>query len=325
MPKPKPAPNSKSKKVADTTKSLPKRRLAPPTYKSFRLSKRIRQPKPPIIGAFRLFVTSTKFVCKKWRLFGGIVIIYLILTIVFVKGLGAESNINELRDTIQTLFHGSTAQLSTSLTLFSFLLGNANATSSELAGTYQSLLLIIISLVLIWALRHSLAAKNARITIRDAFYKSLYPLIPFVLVLMVIGLQLIPLLLVNFLYSAIIVGGLAVTALEQVLWITFFCLMGLLSIYMVSSSLFALYIVTLPDVRPMQALKSARELVRHRRLIVLRKVLFLPLALLILAAIIVVPVIIVSPATAEWLFFVLSMTALAVGHSYIYHLYRELL
>ena len=60
--------------------------------------------------------------------------------------------------------------------------------------------------------------------------------------------------------------------------------------------MFALYIVTLPDMTPMKALRSARELVRYRRWTVLRKVLFLPLMLLVVAAIIMVPIIILADA-----------------------------
>jgi hypothetical protein len=94
---------------------------------------------------------------------------------------------------------------------------------------------------------------------------------------------------------------------------------------MVSSSVFALYIVTLPDVTPMQALRSARELVRHRRWSIARKVLFLPVSLLVIAAAIMIPVILLLTPASEWAFFVLSMFSLAVIHSYMYGLYRELL
>ena len=68
--------------------------------------------------------------------------------------------------------------------------------------------------------------------------------------------------------------------------------LALLSLYMICSSLFALYIVTLPNVTPMKALRSARQLVLHRRFLVLRKILFMPLALLVLGAIIMIPLII---------------------------------
>lgn len=315
----------KSQKLKVEGKKTGARKLKQPEYKSFKVSKRIRQPKPPLMGSFKLFISSMKLLLRNKRLFGGIVLIYLLLTILLVKGFGVSSNIAQLKNTLLDVSQGNTAQLATGLSLFSVLLGNANSTSSDVAGAYQSMLVIIISLALIWALRQSLAVKQVKISVRDAFYKGLYPLVPFILTFIVIGLQLIPLLVGNFLYTAVIGGGLAVTALEKGLWVILFGLLVILSLYMISSSIFALYIVTLSDVRPMQALRTARDLVRHRRLIIMRRVLFLPLALLVLAAMIIVPVIILSPVTAEWLFFVLSMMSLALSHSYLYHLYRELL
>ncbi len=317
--------SKKSKIQNSESRANRARKIKQPVYKSFRVSKKIRQPKAPVKGSFRLFISAIKILFKNWRLFGGIVLVYLILTIVLVKGFGVSSDIGQLKDTVLELFQGSSAQLVTGLTLFSVLLGNANSTASDVAGAYQSMLLIVISLVLIWALRHSLADKKVAVGVRDAFYKGLYPLVPFLLVLMVIGLQLVPIVVANFLYSVVFGGGLAVTAPEQWLWGMLLGLLVLLSLYMISSSIFALYIVTLPDVRPMQALRSARDLVRYRRWVIMRKVIFLPVALLVLAAVIVIPIIIVSPPVAEWVFFILSMLGLAIAHSYLYALYRELL
>ena len=94
---------------------------------------------------------------------------------------------------------------------------------------------------------------------------------------------------------------------------------------MISSSIFALYIVTLPDMTPLKALRSARQLVRHRRWTVLRKILFLPILLIVVAAIVMLPIIIWTPPLAQWIFFVLTMFAIAAVHAYAYALYRELL
>jgi hypothetical protein len=76
---------------------------------------------------------------------------------------------------------------------------------------------------------------------------------------------------------------------------------------------------------PMKALRSARELVRYRRWTVLRKVLWLPFVLLLAAALIMVPIIIWLTALAQWIFFLLTMFAVAAVHAYLYGLYRELL
>lgn len=318
---PKTSPKSKVK----SPKPSVSRKVKQPTYKSFRMSKRIKLSNETVTGSFRLFARSLRLLKSQWRLFGGIIFIYLLLTVVLVKGFGVTSNIGELKDTLTELLGGQSARLATSIALFTVLLGNASSAPSEVAGAYQSMLLIIISLVFIWALRQTLADKKVKVTVRDGFYKGMYPLIPFLLVLLVIGLQLIPLAVGNFLFTAVIGGGLAVTALEKGLWLILIFLLALLSLYMVTSSIFALYIVTLPDVRPMAALRSARDLARHRRWTIMRKIIFLPLALLTLSAVIIIPILMFSPGMAEWVFFILSMSALAVTHSFLYILYRELL
>lgn len=315
-------PEKKSKAQGPSPKV---RKLKQPRYRSFKVSKTIRQPKPALTGSFRLLARSLRLLYKNWRLFGGITGIYLVLNIILVKGFAVSNDINQLKDNLLQLSQGGSTQLSTSFTVFRVLLSDASTPPNEVAGAYQSMLLLIISLAIIWALRQTSAAKKTKLLVRDAFYKGLYPLAPFILVTLVIGLQLLPLLIASFLYSVVFTGGLAVTAIEKVLWILLMSLMGLLSLYMVSSSLFALYIATLSDVRPVQALKSARELVRHRRWMIARKLVFLPIALFVLAAIIIVPAIIIWPLGAEWLFFGLSMLTPAVVHSYIYGVYRELL
>ncbi len=304
-----------------------KRQIASPVYRTLHLSKRLRHKRPRVTGSFRLFKRSIATLLKRKRLFLTITLVYLVLTIVLVKGLGVGSNIGELKTTLTDLFGGSLSKLTTGVALFGVLLGNINTTNGGTqAAAYQSVLLVTVSLAVIWALRQTLGAESKqKLTARDAFYKGEYPLVPFLLVLIVIGLQLLPVVVASFLYSTVLVGGLAVTVIEKAVWLLIICLLILLSLYMITSSIFALYIVTLPEVRPLQALRSARDLVCYRRWTVMRKVLFLPVALLLLAAIITVPIILWSPVTAEWVFFILSMLGLAIVHSYLYTLYRELL
>ena len=312
-----------AKKTTTSSKSKP-RKLPQPKYQSFRLSKRIKQPKPALTGSFRLFYRSLLTLKNGWKLFGGITLIYLLFSILIVRGLSVSIGASELKDALLELFEGS-GQLTTSLTIFGLLLGSVGTSAGEAAGVYQTVFLIIFSLAIIWALRQYLSDKTEKIRIRDAFYQGMYPLVPVVLILLVIGLQLIPLYLSSFLVGAVYGTGLAVTVIEQVLWAVLLFLLALLSLYLVSSSLFALYIATLPKITPLQALRSARDLVRHRRWVVMRKVFFLPVAMIVLSGILVVPLILLSPTVAELLFLALSALALPVTHTYLYSLYRELL
>jgi hypothetical protein len=207
--------------------------------------------------------------------------------------------------------------------VFVVLVGSAGNGSSQTAGAYQLFLALITSLAVIWSLRQLLA--NHPLRLRDAYYRGMYPLIPFILVLLIVSLQLLPLLIGSSLYSLVITNGIAVNALEKGLWLVFFLALALWTLYMISASLFALYIVTLPEMTPLKALRSARELVHGRRWTVLRKILYLPLLLLVVAAIIMVPIIIWLTALAQWVFFLLTMFSLIAIHTYMYNLYRELL
>jgi hypothetical protein len=153
----------------------------------------------------------------------------------------------------------------------------------------------------------------------------MYSLIPFIIVLIIIGLELIPLLIGGSLYSAVMTNGIAVGGLEKILWALVFLILALVSLYLITSTIFALYIVTLPDMTPMKALRSARQLVRHRRWLVMRKVLFLPVIIIFIALIIMVPVILLITPAASWIFLIFSLACLVFIHSYLYALYRELL
>ncbi len=317
-------PKKKSSPASKVTKSS-SRRLKPSRYKSLRLSPKLRQAKPTLISAPKLFMRSLKLLMKHWRLFTGIILIYLVLTLLLVKGLKFGTDIGEIKTTMLSIFSGQTAQLSASFAVFGILLNSAAATSGGAAGAYQSILLVTTSLAIIWALRQILAKPKTKLKVRSAFYRGMYPLVPFLLVLLVIGLQLIPFLVAGWLYDVVISGGLASTTLETVLWLVLCGLLALFSFYMLTSSLFALYIVTLPDLTPMKALRSARDLVRFRRWLLMRKIIFLPFAMLVVAVVIMVPIIMLSPLVASWLFFIICIFVLPLSHSYMYNLYRELL
>ena len=321
MPKTAKTKNPASKK-AKSSKTVSKRIIDKPKYKSLRLHKKIKHTQKPVLGSFRLMKVSLSHIFNNKRVFFGIAGIYFLLSLVLVSGLLGGTDYTELKNTIRELdLNGG--QIAAGISLFGVLVSSGTSPTTEAGGIYQTLLLVIISLVVIWALRQTHAKE--KITTKQAFYKSMYPLIPFLLVIFVIALQFLPLIIGSSLYRIVISQGLAVTVAEKAVWLLVVLLLGLLTIYMVSSSIFALYIVTLPDLTPMKALRSARELVLHRRWMIMRKVLFLPVALLILAALIMIPILLYLTAIAQLMFVILSMIGLIAAHSYMYKLYRELL
>ncbi len=267
--------------------------------------------------------TASLILWRHKRLFIGITLVYGLLNLVLVRGLAGGTDVGSLKHEFSQVFHGNFSSLTSGLSVFVILVGSAGNGSSQTAGAYQVFLALITSLAIIWALRQVLAGSKLRI--RDAYYRGMYPLIPFVLVLVVIAIQLIPLIAGSVLYGLVTADGIAVHFDEVLGWGVLWALLALGSLYMVSSSIFALYIVTLPDMTPRKALRSAREIVRHRRWTVLRKILCLPIMLLVVAAVIMLPIIVWLTPLTQWVFFALTMFALVATHAYMYTLYRELL
>lgn len=328
MPSKTPAKNKDVKGTKPNTaqKPAPKpsvsRTIKTPTYRSFKLEPKIRHPKK-LKSSFRLLKESLRLIRKHWRVYAGISLIYFVLSIIFVRGFRPAVDLTSSRETLSAFLSEPASKLSLTTSFMQQLFGSLGSTPTEVSGAYQSMLLLIVSLAIIWALRQH--ASKQKITIRDTFYKGIYPLVPFLLVLMVIGLQMLPALISGQIYVWILSLGLAVTGMEKVLWSMLMGLFALLSMYMVLSSMFALYIVTLPDVKPIEALKSARGLVLYRRLIVVRRVLFLPLLLVLLAVIIMLPIVLFATFAAAWVFYALTIMSLVLVHAYLFMLYRNLI
>lgn len=296
------------------------RRLKIAPYKSFRLQQKIKTPvnNKKILGSFRLFKRALLALTGHWKLFLGIIIIYALLSIVLAGGLSLAGNAN-LTQLKPTLSH-NLGKFVTGLTLFASLAGNGAS-----GGASQLVIGIIVSLALIWALRQVYIKDAGALRIRDSFYRGMGPLVPFILVLIVLLLELIPLAIGALLYSTVVTGGIASTGLETALFAFIFFLLAVASFHMLTSSVFALYIVTLDGMTPVKALKSAVILVRARRVKIFMKLLFLVVALIVIAAIITIPLALFVTSSAPYVFFLLTLVFLAIFHSYVYALYRELI
>ena len=255
---------------------------------------------------------------RHWKILGGITLVYLVLNIVLASGL---SNVINNFGIVKENLSGS-HNFSEALQGFGSLLSGNASVGSESASILQSILIVLQSLVVIWALRQLLAGQ--KFSVKDAYYKSMAPLVPFLLVSLVILVQLLPVTLGSGLV-ALISSTLATSGL--VTFIMVLVLIPLLgwSIYMLSSSIFGLYIVTLPDMQPRQALRSAKKLVSFRRLKIIRRIIFLPIFILVVMAVIILPLILFVHLLVVPVFYLLSILVILFVHTYLYSLYRGLL
>jgi hypothetical protein len=282
-----------------------------------------RAKRKPLPSVWHITKVTSEVLWRYKKLFLGIIVVYALLNVVLVQGFASSNGITSWHNSVENTVHGHFSKVGDGLASFTILAGTSSSGSSSSSGAYQIVLVLIVSLSLIWALRQVIGGTKVRI--RDAYYKGAFPLVPFIILLFIIGLELLPALIGGTLYTLVMNNGIAVLGIEKIIWSLIFAGTMLLSLWLICSSIFALYIVTLPDMTPLRALRSARELVRYRRWTLLIKILYLPLLLLIIMAIIVAPVVILSSSFAPAVLFVLAMLALAIVHGYMYNLYRELL
>lgn len=305
---------------------MSKRKLKQQGYKSFRLSKSIKHGQSALPSSLKLLKSAVSTLVEHKKFFGGVALVYGFLTLVFVSGFSSGFDVSGVKDSVSLSLGSEANNWTTSLSTFTNLASNNASTSkNDLASLYQTISVIICSLAIVWGLRQAHSKGKKTLHVKDGFYGGMYPLVPVLLVLLVVALQFLPLTIGASLYGVTIGSGLAVTGVEQLLWATFVILLAVLSLYMISSSIFALYIATLPGMKPMQALRSARKLVLHRRWVVMRKLVWLVIIILLALGFVVIPLIAFIPAIAGLVFFLVTIGILPLVHSYIYNLYRALL
>jgi hypothetical protein len=281
---------------------------------------------PKLPNVLRLTRKTYDLLSMNWKLVSGIALVYGLLNILLVRGLNGGVSVSDLKTQFTDLANGGWGNLGSAITIFGLLVSSSSSgTASDAAGAYQSFLTIITSLAFIWTFRQLLTNKEQKLRVRDSFYRGMYPLIPALLVLLMVAVQLIPVLIGGTVYGLLVANGIATTTPEILISGLFFVAMIVWSLLLITATIFAMCIVTLPDMEPKQALQTARKLVKFRRAVVFRKILFLPVLLLLILTVTVLPTILTIPVLAQWVFFVVSMFAIPISVAYIYTVYRELL
>lgn len=314
----------KSGQVVKEPKIIPKgaKQRKKPIYKSLRLHPRIKHHGPKLPSWWRLIQKSLRLMAVNKKQLLIFFIIFAVLNILLVRGIESTLDVSGIEEIMNEVVDKDTASLATGFTALGLLLGSSSSVA-EVTQLYQLILMTIATLSIIWLYRQQQAGN--KVSLRMALYRGMYPLIPFILVLLVIGLQMLPALAGNFLFQTVLRADLIVNTLELVLWVLIFVSTLLLSLYMITSSSVALFVVTLPEMTPMKALREARELVRYRRLAIIGRILGLLLTLVATLFVVVLPVIFFAPLVAEWLFFSLTVMAVPFVVGYGFSLYRELL
>jgi len=312
--------------------------LARRPHRSFQLTRRrdyARSLELPGYIAFTHYVNKTVWANRKLLL--GLAVIYLILFTILI-GIGSQetyaSLTNSLKETAVSITGGDLSQIGLAGALF-LTIATVGVTDAptESQQIYIALLGLLVWLTTVWLLRNKLAGHKVRL--RDGLYNAGAPIIPLFIVALALLVQLIPILIAVIGYQAATASGLLLGGVEAMLFWIAAILLGLLSLFWATSTVFAMVIATLPGMYPFKALRSAGDLVLGRRVRILLRWLWMLAAVLVTWAIILIPLILVD----QWLkniweaftgvpvipvaLAVLGTVSIIWLSSYVYLLYRK--
>lgn len=307
-------------------------------HRSFRLTRRrdaVRSLELPGNIAFTHEVNKTLWQYRK---------IFLLLTAIYLLLYGVLVGVQS-QDTFTQLSQGLSevgAEISggewgavdqAGALLVSIATAGIGSETTEAQQIFAVFMFLLVWLTTVWLLRNLLAGHKVKL--RDGLYNAGAPIVSTMLVLLLIVVQLLPVVSAVIGLSAASVSGLLESgAVAMFFWIAA-SLLGVLSLYWITSSLLAMIIVTIPGVYPYRAVRTAGDLVLGRRIRILLRWLWMLFMVALAWLAILIPAIFIDmglkalwPAL-EWVpILPIALLFLSVGSAiwisaYVYLLYRK--
>lgn len=302
-------------------------------HRSLRRTRRrdyVRSLHLPGYMSFTWMVTGTLY--GQRRTYASLAVVYAVLTGLLV-GLGSQDTFSQLTSFLKSspLLTSGWGHIGQAGLLFlaSATGGISNPNPNSIQAIFGFLLILMVWLTTVWLLRVQLMGHSPRM--RDGLYSAGSPIISMILVTFFGLIQLIPLAVAVIVASALIAFS---GALAMLVWLLV-CVLIALSLYWLTSTFFAMIIVTLPGMYPWQAIRTAGDLVIGRRIRILLRILWATLVTAISWVIIMLPIILLDVwLSALWkpfgsipivplVLLLLSTISLIWLSGYVYMLYRR--
>ena len=243
-------------------------------------------------AAFKMFF-------KFWKIFLPLLLIFVGLYI-FLIGAMSENTLADVKANVeQTNKDVADGKIGTvgkaGLTLLGIISTGGLTTMNDAQVVIAVLLFTIIWLVTIYLARHLLAGHQ-EIKMCDGFYSALSPLVSTLVVGLIIFLEAIPIMLTIIVFQVALTTEFLSTPFYALLFFMFAALMITLSLYLLSSSFFAIIVVSAPGLYPLTAVRMAKNLIMGRRLRFLIRVFYLVIIVALLYLLLLMPAIILDGA-----------------------------
>lgn len=243
---------------------------------------------------YHIFATF-RTIFRNYKLFLPLLLIAMVLAVLFV-GLMSEETYQQFQTVLdETAEQAEVGELGAVakaglLLISTVTTGGLSGGSSEAAAVFGVLIFLMIWLTTIYLLRHVFAGH--KIKLRDGLYNGMSPLVSTLMVFVVAIIQCVPIFVLIIVYSAAVQTNFLATPFYALVFFVFAALMLLLSGYLLSSTLMALVAVTAPGLYPMEALRTASNLMAGRRVKFILRIISLIIMLACMWVIVMVPIIV---------------------------------
>ena len=268
---------------------------------------------------------------RKW-VYLRLIAIFFVLSVLFIGAIQSDNitTINGIFEAVNSSTNIFNPVMRAITTVASSLGGALNNNFSDIQYIYISILIILGLLTVVWLLRHQLAGDKIRV--RDGLYNAPAPLVPEYVLVGVGVLQLIPIALSVVVYISLTSSGIINGGIEEAMFAAALFLGAVLTLYFMTTTLFSLFIASIPGTYPIKAYRAARQIVAGQRLRLLFRLLWMVIIVLVAWFIVLVPIIIIVNslnAGNSWAipiaYQLVVITSMVYAAAYGYLLYRRMI
>ena len=303
------------------------------THKTFVLTRQRDIPKSSKIEGYVVFARKTfKTIWQNKRVFAPFLLVYTVASLALfgvVQG-SAFRSVNETLDTInqeESVIDPLTRGV---IVATSSLVGSLNSGLSEIQQLYMSVVYVFAALVVVWLLRNLLAGNEVKL--RDGIYNAGAPIVPVYSLLVVGVLQALPAAVAVFIYVTVNATGVLNGGIESAMFAAALFLTIVVTLYFMTTTLFALMVVTVQGTYPLRAYSLARRIILGQRMRVLFRLVWMLAIVATLWFLVVVPSVVVVNAvqlnnSVIVPLVVQGMTGFSIlyASTYCYLLYRRMI
>jgi hypothetical protein len=303
-------------------------------HKSFiRTRRRDKIKKPKLEGyiAFPWYVAGVLW-AKKW-VYTRFIFTYVLLSATTYGAMqitnisSVNTNIDSAAQTLGSVFDPAVRAV---ITVGSAIGGAFNANLSDIQYLVVTTLYIFTALAIVWLLRQQLAGNAVKV--RDGLYSAGAPILALFVLVAIAVAQLIPLALTTLVYVTANSSGILDGGIESAMFGVALLLVIVLTLYFMTTTLFSMFIATIPGTYPIKAYRTARQIVAGQRLRLLLRLLWAVLIILLFWFVILVPVVIITNSMGGQNTIVIPLAvqfmagfSVIYGTAYAYLLYRRMI